>query len=116
MALNNGCAVVDIDNQSRQRVTLAVYQTIAVCLLVVGESQRTAHIVGYGDAMIPPRLVNLLLLLEGEHTHRDGADLVVSACNKTTRAGVHIYNLTLLQLAFALHVFDSPRKNPGVTA
>jgi hypothetical protein len=92
-----------------------VNQTIAVCLLVVGQIQRATHVVGYGYAMIPPRLIYLLLLLECEHTHSDRAYLVVATCDELTRTGKYIYNLSLFQLTLALDTLNGARKNPRVT-
>jgi hypothetical protein len=64
--------------------------------------------------MVPPLLVYLLILLEGEYTHCDRANLIVATSDKVALAGKNIYNLSFAYLAIALNALDSARKNPRV--
>ena len=114
VALHNSHLVVDVNHQAWQRVALAVYQTIAVCLLVVSERKRTTHIIGDGYAVVPPRLIYLLLLFEGKHTHGNRANLIVTASDKLARLCEYIHYLALFYLALALYTLNGTRKYPGV--
>jgi hypothetical protein len=91
-----------------------MYQTVACCLLVVGKVKRTTNILRDGYTLVPPLLVDLLLLFERKHTHGDGAYLVVAAGDKIARTGKYIYNLSLAKFALALYALDGAREDPGV--
>ena len=84
VALHHSRAIVDIDNESRQRITFAVNKAVAVGLGIIGKVERATHIVGNSNTSIPPILVDLFLLLKGQHTNGYGANLIVAASDKIT--------------------------------
>ena len=117
MALHDGGRGVDIDHKTRQRVALAVDEAVAGRICAIRKAQRATHVVGYGNAVIPPRLVNLLLF-EGEYTHGNRADLVVTLGDKLPATGIDLDQraFAYLLLFFGFDMVDGTRENPGVTA
>ena len=73
-----------------------MYQTVARSLLILAQSQCLTDVQRLGNAAIPPRLVNLLLL-EREDTYGDRAYLPMSACDELSLLGYNIYDISLLE-------------------
>ena len=77
VGLHNGRLTIDIDDQSRQQVALAVHQTVGIVLRIVCKADGQSHLQGGGQPTAPERLVDGFVV-KGEHPHGDGAHLIVS--------------------------------------
>ena len=117
VALDHGRRAVDVHDQSRQGVALAVHQPVAVRVGIVRKSQRAANVVRHGDAAVPPLLIDRLPA-ERQHAHGDRTDLVVSLRDEFARTGVYFDQSAFgdFRFVFGLDVVDGPRKNPRVAA
>ena len=115
VALHHGGRAVHIDDQPGKRVALPVHEPVAGGLIAVGQPERAAQGIGCGDAVAPPRRVDLLLP-EGEHPHGDGTDLKVAPGQEVARLAEHIDDGSLgdLLLAFGFHIVDGSREDPGM--
>ena len=89
VTLNHGGRVVNIDDESRQGVPLAVNQTVAGGVGGIREPERAAHVECGGDHPLPPGRVDRFLF-EGEHPHGDRTDLVMSPGDEVARTGIDI--------------------------
>ena len=117
VALHHGRAAVEVDDEPRQRVALAVHEPEAGGVAVVREAERAPHVPCGGDAALPPsRLYGLVA--EGQHTHGDRADLIVPAGDEVARVGVDVDHGTFADLRFVLggDVVDGPREDPRMAA
>ncbi len=117
VALDDGHRAVDIHDQSREPVAFAVDEAVTVRVGVVREPERAPHVVGHGDAPVPPVLVDRFLV-ECKHTHGDRADLVVSQGDEIARAGIYFDQGAFrdFRFVFGLDVVDGARENPRVAA
>ena len=117
VALYDGRRAVDVHHQPRQGIPFAVDEAVAGRRGVVRERERAAHVVGHGDAAVPPRLVDGLPL-EREHAHGDRAHLVVALGDEFARTGVDLDEGPFgeIGLLLGLDVVDGPRENPRVAA
>ena len=116
MALHNGGTLIYIDHKAWQQVALAVDKAVAGCGLVADESQCLAQCTRLGNATVPPRLIDILAL-KGEHAHRNGAYLPMSASYEVTLLGDNIDNIALGEWLHALgDALNGARKYPRVAA
>ena len=117
VALDDGDRAVDVDDEARQRVALAVDQAITGRRGVVREVERAAHVVGDGDPEVPPRLVDLLAL-EREHAHGDRPHLVVAQGHEFALPGVDLDERPFGEIGLLLgfDVINGARENPRVAA
>ena len=97
VALYDGHRPVYVDYESGQRVSLAVYQTIAVGIGCRRESERTPDVASDGYAAVPPCLI-YGFAFEREDTHGDGAYLVVSARDELSRLCIYVDHFALFDL------------------
>ena len=116
VTLHNSNRAVDIDYQARQRVALAVNESVAGRLLGICEVQSAANVVRAGNLLAPPRGVNLLAL-EREHAYGNRADLVVAASEKIALFAEYIDNLAFgNRLAVAHDALYRAREYPRVAS
>ena len=113
MHLHHGRAVVDVDDQARQTVALAVNQTVGVGTLAVGQAERKPQFVCLTKPLGVERLIDIALH-ERQHPHRDRPDLIVAQSHEIAGAVGDFDQIALLGLAVNAH--DGTRENPRVEA
>ena len=109
MGLHDGCLAIDIDNQSRQVVALAVHQAVGVVLRVVGNADGTTHLKGRTKARLEEDIVNGHIV-EGQYPDGDGALLIVAYGDEIARNGHYTNYFTLFYPL--VHRLDGTGENP----
>ena len=113
VGLKHSRGTVDVDDEARKSVALAVDKTICGIAFATGQPQSTAQVQRRTQTLQPESRVNALVG-KRKHTHRDGAYLPVTHGSEVAIRREHTHEGALLGLA--LNVMDSPREHPGMEA
>ena len=111
MGLQHADAVVIVNDQARQAVTLTMHQTVA------GGSGRCSQTASFpqrvGAGQHPQPEIRLRgVLVEAEDTHGNGANLVMAAAEHATVRGADAHEVSLGGMA--LDLGDGPGEYPGM--
>ena len=109
MGLHDSRLTINIDNQSRQVVTLAMYQTIRVVIGIVGNTNGLTHFQSRRKAGMPEFIVNPNVR-ERQHTHGNRAFLIVTHSDEIARISQYTHHITLIDTLVNLK--DGTREYP----
>ncbi len=111
VGLQHANAVVIVNDEPRQAVSLPVYQAVASGDGRCCQTARFPEGVGPGEHAQPEvRLRGIFI--KAEHPHSDGANLVMAAAQHAAVGGAHAHEISLGGMAHDLG--DSPGEYPGV--
>ena len=113
MSLHDGRGAIDIDDQPRQVVALAVDQSEGVVLRIVCHPHAPTGVQRHLYAAAPESVVDGFLN-EREHAHGDAADLPMSYGDEFALGGEHTHEVSLGRLLF--EVVNGPGEDPGMEA
>ena len=94
VGLHHGSLVVNVDDESGQQVALAMNQAEGIGVGAVGKADVQTHVECRLEARVPEGVVNLYVV-ERQHTHGDGALLVVAHGDEIALFCDHTHHITL---------------------
>ena len=113
VGLHDGRLAIDVNDQSRQQVALAVHQAVGVVLRIVGQADGQPHLQGGSEATAPERLVDGFVT-KGEHPHGDGTHLIVTDSDEIAMTVDDTHHFAFADALVGL--LDGPREHPGMEA
>ena len=113
VGLHDGSMAIDIDDESWQQVALTMNEAVGVVVGIVGNTDGSAHLIGRLQARSPEFIVDLTVG-KREHTHSDGARLIMTYGDEIATRGDHTHDVALVDTLIGL--LDGPGKHPGVEA
>ena len=109
MSLHDSRLSIHVDNQTRQVITLTMYQSVGVILRIIGNAYSLTHLESRRQAGMPEFIVNQNIR-ERQHTHGNRSLLIVANSDKIARNGHYTHQLTLLDAL--IHTLDGTREHP----
>ena len=94
MGLHDGRLAIDIDDESRQQVALAMHKTVGVVIRIVGNADGLAHFQRRTEARGPEAGIDGYIA-KRQHTDGNRTGLIVSDSDEITLTGDHTYDIAL---------------------
>jgi len=113
VGLHDSRLAIHVDDQSGQRIALAVHESEGVVRGISGNADNQSHVQSRTQSAHPELAVDGFVL-EREHPHGNAANLPMTDGDELALRGQHTHPLTFLRLSLdALH---GTREHPGMEA
>ena len=109
MGLHDGSLSVDVNNQSGQKVTLTMHQTVSIVVWTVGQSDGLAYTECRREATGPEFVVDILIA-ERQHTDSYGPQLEMSYSDEIAMFVDNLDHLTFFDTL--INMVDGSREHP----
>ena len=113
VCLHDGYTAIDVDDQTRKIISLAMYQTINGVMPWNIQRERQTHLSRLFESAKPEIFVNRFVI-ECQHTHGNTTYLPVTASHELALCGVNTDHITLAHLT--IDMMHSTREHPGMKA
>ena len=94
MSLHHAYAIIEVDDESGEIVTLAMHETVAVCRRVACKSACHPHLICTGKHGLP-EIRTKRRIVEAQYADSNRADLIMSICKNVSVRSMHRHKIAL---------------------